>query len=50
MLASSSGLVIPNPEMTALQKTKTPTLFSDGGPILRYFLLLLVIPDPAHEV
>lgn len=49
-LARSSVPVIPNPEMTALQKTKTPELFSVEGPILRYCLLLLVIPNPAHEV
>ena len=50
MLPRLSVLVIPNSKMGDTRKNKTPTLFSDGGPILRCCLLLLVIPNPGFEV
>ena len=45
MLPQLYVVVIPNSKKDISRKNKNPDAFQRGGPILRYFLLLLVIPN-----
>ena len=50
MLPQLHVVVIPNSKKDIFRKNKNPHAFQRGGPILRYFLLLLVIPNSARRV